>query len=416
MTIIEDPTRLPPWNLPEGVTSRFVDTSPIGLKFHVLESVPHRQSIPEQRPPLIVLLHGFPNLSYDWRFVMPKLAKAGYYAVAFDLRGFGRSHNADLSLIHKDTIRPMTAIRDVVALVHHLGYDCIHTLVGQDIGAFVASITALLRADMVKSLVIMAHPWKGPPRLPFGTEPAAALSSLIPAPDIPEWERTKDPDIHSAFAKLDPPRKHYKWYNASEGSSNDWTFPIGQPLRDFLRGYFHVKSGAYARNKPHPLKSWTAQELAVMPHYYVMRAGLPVRGNIELDMDGEPQNVLDSLPETPWLTDADLGVYEQEFARNTFHDALLWYRVLTNPTLSADLYCFSGLKLSMPTKYVSGASDWGTYQNPGALEACDQGVSVKPECWRGAAHVDGAGHWINMEKPLESADEILKLARSVMAS
>ena len=411
MTTIDDPTLLPSWDLPAGVTARFVDTSPVGLKFHILEALPPSSSYTHRRPPLILLLHGFPNLSYDWRFVLPRLAQAGYYAVAPDMRGFGRSHNADLSAIQKDSIRSLTAVADVVALVHALGYESIHTLVGHDLGAFVAAITSLFRPDMVKSLVLMAHPWKGIPRRPLRKDgPPAALASVISAPEISPWEQTRDPDIQSSLAKLDPPRRHYKWYNASEGSSNDWTFPTGQPLRDFLRGYFHVKSGAYTRNKPRPLRSWTAEELAVMPHYYIMRADLGVRENIQLDMAGEPQDVVDHLAETPWLTDADLGVYEDEFARNTFHHALLWYRALTN---SADLSCLAGRKLSMPTKYVSGSRDWGTYQDPGALEACEQGVSVEPGCWRGAVHLDGAGHWVNMEKSMESADEILRLAGAV---
>ena len=42
-----------------------------------------------------------------------------------------------------------------------------------------------------------------------------------------------------------------------------------------------------------------------------------------------------------------------------------------------------------------------------------QGVSVEPEGWRGATLVPGAGHWANMEKPDESAAEILKLASTV---
>ncbi|KAK8915184.1 Epoxide hydrolase B [Metarhizium anisopliae] len=338
-----DPTTLPPWRLPDGVASRFVDTSPAGLKFHILESLPapNFEAADRRLPPLILLLHGFPNLSYDWRFVLPKLADAGYYAVAFDLRGFGRTHDADSGRISHEAIRPLAAIRDVVTL-------------------------------------------------------------------------NKDVDVHTSLARLDPPRKHYKWYNASAAASDEWTYPTGQPLRDFLRGYFHLKSGAHVQKiAPRPLASWTATELAVLPHYYVMRAHQTMRENITLDMSEEPQETAAKLHLTPWLTDADVDVYEQEYARTTFRGPLLWYRVLTDPELSGDLSCLAGLKLKMPTKYVSGLGDWGTYQVPGGLEAMQQGVSVEPECWRGATLVPGAGHWVNMEKPDESAAEILKLASTV---
>ncbi|KAK2609176.1 hypothetical protein QQS21_002258 [Conoideocrella luteorostrata] len=408
-----DPVTLPPWHLPQGVSSRFVDTSPVGLKFHVLESVPKRTS-GQPLPPLILLLHGFPNLSYDWRFILPKLADAGYYAVAVDLRGFGRTHHADLSPIKEDDIRPLAAIHDVATLVYALGYTTIHTLVGHDLGAFIAAITALMRPDMVKSLLLMAHTWIGIPTAPYGTSPAESLVSALLYPKTPCWEKNKDSNIHTSLATLDPPRKLYKWYNAASTASAEWTFPLGQPLRQFLRGYFHLKSGAHIqKTPPRPLESWTAAELAVMPHYYVMRADKTMRENVALDMADEPADVVEKLHLTPWLSDLDLHVYEQEYARTTFRGPLVWYRVLTDPELSRDVLCLTGKKLNVPTKYVSGISDWGTYQIPGGLEAMQEGVSIEWQCWRGATLVPGAGHWVNMEKPDESAFEILNLASSV---
>lgn len=408
-----DPAQLPPWDLPPGVISRYVDTSPIGLKFHILESFP-KDAPSKGLPPLILLLHGFPNLSFDWSAVMPKLAAAGYYAVAPDMRGFGRTHNADLSPISEETIRPLTALRDIVTLVHALGYETIHTLVGHDLGAFVASMCAITRPDMIKSLVLMAHPFKGSPQLPLGTGAAPQLASLFESKQEDSGKAIKnDNDIQSSLLKLDPPRKHYKYYNASSGAVDEWTHPTGQPMHDFLRGYFHLKSADHGLNKPRPLDSWTAQEISIMPHYYVMRAHLSMRGNIELDMAQESADVRAKLSETPWLTDAELQVYVDEYSRNTFRLSLLWYKVLIDPALSADLLCFAGTKLATPTKYVSGTHDWGTYQVPGALEAMESGESVRSDCWRGSVIIPGAGHWVNIEKSEETAQEILTLARSL---
>ncbi|KAK2063307.1 hypothetical protein LY76DRAFT_613057 [Colletotrichum caudatum] len=265
----------------------FVDTSPAGLKFHIIEPFPDTTS-PSHLPPLVLLVHGFPNLSYDWRFMMPKLAEAGYYAVAFDMRGFGRTHNADLCPISESSFRPMTALRDVVTLVRALGYETVQ------------------------------HP---------GEEVTWPV-----------------PNIRSSLLKLDPPRKHCKYCNASPGAAEEWTRPTGEPMHRFLRGYFHLKSAAYSLNKPRPLASWTAEQLA-----------LSMRENVDLDMLGG---------DTRWLTDADLQVYTDEFPRNTFGPSLLWYKVLAGPGLSADLLCFAGTKIGVPTKYVSGTSDWGTYQKP----------------------------------------------------
>ena len=41
--------------------------------------------------PLVILLHGFPESWYSWRHQLPALAKAGFQALAPDLRGYGKS-------------------------------------------------------------------------------------------------------------------------------------------------------------------------------------------------------------------------------------------------------------------------------------------------------------------------------------
>ena len=45
--------------------------------------------------PTVVLLHGFPDLSYTWRHQIPALAAAGYHVMALDGRGYGRSDAPD---------------------------------------------------------------------------------------------------------------------------------------------------------------------------------------------------------------------------------------------------------------------------------------------------------------------------------
>lgn len=67
--------------------------------------------------PLVLLLHGFPEMSAAWRHQLPALAGAGYRAVALDVRGYGRS------LVPRDVeaYRMLALVGDVVALVHGLG-------------------------------------------------------------------------------------------------------------------------------------------------------------------------------------------------------------------------------------------------------------------------------------------------------
>lgn len=67
--------------------------------------------------PLVLLLHGFPEGWYSWRRQLPELARAGYRAVAIDVRGYGRSSKpADLA-----AYRMVELVEDNVAAVRALG-------------------------------------------------------------------------------------------------------------------------------------------------------------------------------------------------------------------------------------------------------------------------------------------------------
>src|SRR5215813_2184343 len=65
--------------MPE-VTHRMIATN--GIRLHVAE---------QGEGPLVILCHGFPECWYSWRHQLPALAKAGFRAMALDLRGYGRS-------------------------------------------------------------------------------------------------------------------------------------------------------------------------------------------------------------------------------------------------------------------------------------------------------------------------------------
>ncbi|EGD88026.2 uncharacterized protein TERG_04277 [Trichophyton rubrum CBS 118892] len=184
--------QLPPLPLPEGVTSRQIDTAPRGISFHILEA---GYSAAHDRP-LILLLHGFPELAYSWRKVMPLLASGGYYVVAPDQRGFGRTTGWDTRDYDNVDLRDFAVtnlVRDMVVLVHALGYKSVECIVGHDFGAVVAGYSALARPDFFKRVAFMNHPFVG----------ARELSG--------EVEGGGDDDhIHRELAALN--RKHFKWY------------------------------------------------------------------------------------------------------------------------------------------------------------------------------------------------------------
>ncbi|MBV8093169.1 MAG: alpha/beta fold hydrolase [Acetobacteraceae bacterium] len=214
--------------LDRGLRSGFVrDIN--GLRMHVLEA-----GFEGRDRPLILLLHGFPELAYSWRKVLP-LAAAGYRVVAPDQRGYGRStgwdadYDGDLG-----AYRILNLVRDVLWLVFALGYREAATVAGHDFAASVAGSCALVRPDVFRSVALMS-PFSGAPGLPFDT------ATNPPQPKPPE------PDIQDelASAKLDRPRKHYQWYYSSRQANADmWHCPQG--VHAFLRGYFHYKSADWA--------------------------------------------------------------------------------------------------------------------------------------------------------------------------
>lgn len=75
-------TDLPLLPLPEGIQESYMKTH--DLNYHILYCGP-------RDAPLILLLHGFPEIAYSWRKIMLPLSKLGYHVVAYDQRGFGRT-------------------------------------------------------------------------------------------------------------------------------------------------------------------------------------------------------------------------------------------------------------------------------------------------------------------------------------
>jgi pimeloyl-ACP methyl ester carboxylesterase len=346
-----------------GVRSRFVETA-TGLRMHLLEAG-------TPGAPVVLLLHGFPELAYSWRHQVPALAAAGYHAIAPDQRGYGRTtgwdgrFEADLA-----PYRLFHLARDVLALVRALGLADVSAVIGHDFGSFVAGYCALMRPDVFRAVALMSAPFGGAPRL-----------GAAPPLDVP-----------AALAALDPPRVHYQWYYSTRQADPDMRHPP-EGLHRFLRAYYHVKGADWLHNEPHPLAGWSATELAKLPHYYVMPAGVDmpaaVAPHAPADNDSTPQR---------WLPDADLSVYASEFARTGFQGALNWYRCITDPSQLAELTMFDGRRIDVPGCYIAGVADWGIFQSPGTYERMQREACTH---WLGAHLVRGAGHWVQQEQPAQ---------------
>lgn len=142
-----------------------------GLHRHVLEG-----GFEGRDRPLMLLLHGFPELAYSWRKLMLPLAAGGYRVVAPDQRGYGRTTGLDADYDGDlGPYRILNLVRDVLWLVFALGYREAAMVAGHDFGASVAGSCALVRPDVFRSVVLIS-PFSGPPGLPFDAadKPAAA--------------------------------------------------------------------------------------------------------------------------------------------------------------------------------------------------------------------------------------------------
>ncbi len=387
-----DPSALPPYGngtIPAGIRSRQIENVN-GMSVHILEAgyeTPGRQAV--------LLLHGFPELCFSWRKVMPPLAAAGYHVIAPDQRGYGRTTGWDDSYdADGDPFRILNMTRDAIGLIYALGYRSVAMVVGHDAGAPVAAWSALIRPDIFRSLTIMSSPFEGAPSLPFNTANGAPL----PTPPM------TDDELDAQLAKLSPPRKYYQNYQRTRGANEDMLH-APQGLHAFFRAYYFYKSADYKGNHPHPLKARTAEEMAQIPTYYVMDKDKGMAATVAPLMPPA-----DYIANCKWLTEAEVDVYASEYARTGFNGALQGYRVRrgSDPRSIAEMRTFSGRTIDVPSQYIDGKSDWGSYQTPGALDkmrssACTRMVEFH--------FIDGAGHWVQQEQPEQVSALLVQFLR-----
>ncbi|XP_034706620.1 epoxide hydrolase A isoform X1 [Vitis riparia] len=132
----------------EGIEHRMVSVN--GIKMHVAE---------KGQGPVVLFLHGFPELWYTWRHQIIAMASHGYHAVAPDLRGYSDSE-APASFTSYTCLH---VVGDLIALIDYLGADKVF-LVGHDWGAQIGWYMCLFRPDRVKAYVSLTVPFR--PRNP----------------------------------------------------------------------------------------------------------------------------------------------------------------------------------------------------------------------------------------------------------
>lgn len=120
--------------------------------------------------PPVVLLHGYPELAYSWRYQLPALAKAGYRAIAPDQRGFGASSKPEgvVAYTVQELIKDVTGMLDGMSIEKAL-------FVGHDWGALLLWQMALLAPERMAGLIQLNIPFI--PRTP--TDPVALMRERL---------------------------------------------------------------------------------------------------------------------------------------------------------------------------------------------------------------------------------------------
>jgi pimeloyl-ACP methyl ester carboxylesterase len=107
----------------------------------------------ENDGPLVICLHGFPDSAHTWRHLLPRLADAGYRAVAPFLRGY-----APTEVPSDGRFQTAASAMDALALRDALGGGPDSVIIGHDWGAIITHIAANVRPDAFAKVVTMAVP------------------------------------------------------------------------------------------------------------------------------------------------------------------------------------------------------------------------------------------------------------------
>ena len=242
-------------------------------------------------------------------------------------------------------------VGDMVALTDALGGKRA-LIVGHDWGAPVAWHCALLRPDLFPAVVAMSVPHR----------------RRGPLPPLDTLRKAGKSDYYYLY---------FQEQSAEDEFARDPRYTLARIL--------YIGSGDTPRDDKMSM--------------YVDRA----RGFL-----GSPRG---AVPLPPWLTEQDIAVFAAEYARTGFRGGLNWYRNIDrNWELTAPWHA---AKIMQPALFIAGTHDAVITGSMGQ-RALDEMDSVVPNL-RGKILLEGAGHWIQQERPAEVNAALVEFAREHLA-
>lgn len=347
-----------------------------GLSVNILEN-----NVEKKTNNVILLLHGFPEISFSFRYLILLFEKAGYYCIAPDQRGYGKTKSKIKETLGSFSV--LNLAKDMSCLMKRLNIDKYH-LIGHDFGAYVSSYLCILYPKKILSLTLMSMPFPGPPVL-------KNINDLL--------------NMNKKLALLKPKRKHYQCYFSSYGADNN-IMKCSQGLKDFFRSYFYFKSYDYKKNKPFKLKSFSAKEIAKMPEYYIMNLNLGMAQTVK---KYSPTKI--EILNCEWLNNIDLNFYVKNFLESGIKKPLSWYKVMLSKKEKLEIIKQNlPNSIYIPSIFISGGADWGIYQKPGDLKKMEKGFLKN---YFGRFIIQNAGHWVQQEQPDKTFELIIKFYKKL---
>lgn len=301
----------------DGIEIRHELVSANGIRIHTAIAEPAAGTSDSKKPD-VLMIHGFPESWYSWRYQLPALAKAGYRAIAMDVRGYGRSSKP--AEVHD--YRMLQKVADVVGVVEALG-NRPTVLVGHDWGAPIAWNSAMLRGELFAGVAGISVPYAAPTGA-AGLRPTTAM-------------RMGETD-HEFYIN------YFQQVGRAEAE-------IETDVRSWLLGFYWCGSG----------------DIENGPNVAQVKKGSQMRDIFEYP---------DSMPK--WMTDHDLDVYTREFEYSGFFGPLNRYRNVDQDW--ADLAAFARRPITIPSLFIGGTKDGPTIWGEAAIAAFQDTLPALHHC------------------------------------
>lgn len=294
--------------------------------------------------PLVILCHGWPELSYSWRHQIPALADAGFHVIAPDMRGFGQTTSPDDPLASSifDTVGDMVAL--VAALDEKNAI-----IIGHDWGAPVAWYAAMFRPDIFTAVAGLSvpPPLRGRSR-PLETLRKDGITNFY-------WQYFQEPGVAEA---------------------------------EFERDVDVTMRAIFSSGFSSPIRSLFIED-----------------GQGFL---GDP-NIERALPD--WISENELAEFVATYKASGFRGGMNWYRNIDrNFDLTAPWH---GAKIAQPSLFIAGSEDSVITGLIGKKRVGDMERVVTD--LRGKIIIEGAGHWIQQERPAEVNAALIAFLKQVAA-